>query len=368
MYSIERLLDVMVKSEASDLYISLGAYPMLKIEGETIPIEEEKITAENLEQLRQSLMNENQQAKFDAENELDFALSFPGLGRFRINYFMQRGSEASVIHHVLEQIKSIEELNLPVLLNELALQERGLLLIVGAVGSGKSTTLAALVDNRNQTMAGHILTLEDPIEFLHQHKKSIVNQREIGQDTYSYRRALKSALREAPSLLLMGEIRDIESMAIALNFAETGHLVLSTLHAANTTQAVERMLSLHDVAFQDLIRMQLSENLTAIVAQRLVPTIEGGRIPATEILLPSARIRDLIRKGDTHLLHHSLEFAISDGMQSFDQCLHQLYRDEKITKETAIRFYDRTTDLKMKILAGEKHEITSVIELVTDEE
>jgi twitching motility protein PilU len=359
MYKIERLLEVMVKSEASDMYISLGAYPMLKIEGETIPIEEEKITTEMLEQLRISLMNENQRAKFDAENELDFALSFPGLGRFRINYFMQR---------VATHIRSIKELNLPEVLNNLALQERGLILIVGAVGSGKSTTLAALVDNRNRTMPGHILALEDPIEFLHQHKKSIVNQREIGQDTYSYRRALRAALREAPSLLLMGEIRDIESMAIALNFAETGHLVLSTLHAANTTQAVERMLSLHDAAFQDLIRMQLSENLSAIIAQRLVPTIEGGRIPATEILLPSARIQDLIRKGDTHLLHHSLEFSISDGMMSFDQCLHKMYRDEKITKETAIRYADRTTDLKMKIHSGEKHEITSNIELETDEE
>ena len=368
MYSIERLLDVMVKSEASDMYISLGAYPMLKIEGETIPIEEEMVTTEILEQLKHSLMNEDQRAKFDAENELDFALSFPGLGRFRINYFIQRGSEAIVIHHILMYIKSIEELNLPELLNDLALRERGLLLVVGAVGSGKSTTLAAVVDNRNQTMAGHILTLEDPIEFLHEHKKSIGKQREIGQDTYSYRRALRSALREAPSLLLMGEIRDVESMAIALNFAETGHLVLSTLHAANTTQAVERMLSLHETAFQNLIRIQLSENLIAIIAQRLVPTIDGGRIPATEILLPSARIRDLIRKGDTHLLHNSLEFASAEGMQSFDQCLLKMYRDEKITRETAVRYSDRPTDLKMKIHAGEKHEITSVIELVTDED
>ncbi len=368
MYSIEKLLKVMVKSNASDLYISLGAYPMLKVGNDTIPLEEEVITPEILTHLKDNLLTDEQKEIYKREYELDFAYSFPGVGRFRINYFKQRGTDAIVMHQILSIIKNIEELNLPAQLNDLVLNKRGIILIVGSVGAGKSTTLSALIDHRNRTMSGHILTLEDPIEFLHQHKKSIVNQREIGNDSLSYSRALKSALRESPALLLMGEIRDRDSMLTALNFAETGHLVLTTMHAATVTQAIERIFNLHGTAFQALVRMQLSENIRAIIAQRLIPSVDHNLIPATEILLPSARVRDLIRKGDTHLLHNTIEFSKNEGMQSFDQCLLQMYKDKKIDKETAIRYSDHQTDLTMQIKADEKHYSTEKIELYKSDE
>jgi twitching motility protein PilU len=365
MYSIEKLLKIMVESNASDLYLSLGAFPMLKIEGKTIPLEKDKITEDTLNDLEKSILSDEQQMIFKREHELDFAYSFPGVGRFRINYFKQRGTSSIVLHQVLSKIRNVKELNLPAHFNDLVLNKRGIILVVGQVGCGKSTTLAALIDHRNKTMPGHILTLEDPIEFLHQHKKSIVNQREIGNDTLSFAKALKSALREAPDMLLIGEIRDRESMLTALNFAETGHLVLSTLHAANVTQAIERIFNMHGTAYQDLIRMQLSENICAIISQRLVVSLENKLLPATEILLPSARVRDLIRKGDTHLLHSTIEFAKGDGMQSFDQCLYDMYQDKKIDLETAIRYADHQTDLTMKIKSGERHQSTEKIELVT---
>ena len=351
MYSIETLLKLMIKSKANDLFISLGSYPVLTIGSDVVSLKEEKVSTETLQDFRKSFLTTEQEDIFIKEKELDFAYSFPGVGRFRVNYFLQRGSDAMVVHYIPTAIKPLDELGLPQNLSKIALEDRGLILIVGSAGSGKSTTLAALIDHRNQNKTGHILTLEDPIEFLHQHKKSIVNQREIGQDSHSFKRALKSALRENPSALLMGEIRDMETIATAVNFAETGHLVLSTMHATNTQLAVERIFNIYGPDLQKAARDQLSENINAIIAQRLVPTKDKQLIPAIEILLPSSRVKDLIKKGEIHLLPRALEFSRTEGMQTFDQCLLQFYKDGIITPETAINYSDHKTDITMKIKA-----------------
>lgn len=351
MYNIETLLKLMIESKANDLFISLGAYPVLTIGSETVRLEDEKVSNEMLTGFRKSFFTSEQEQIFIREKELDFAYSITNVGRFRVNYFVQRGSDAIVIHHIPTAIKTPEELGLPQSLSKIALEARGLVLIVGAAGSGKSTTLAALIDHRNRNKTGHILTLEDPIEFLHQHKKSIVNQREIGQDSLSFKKALKSALRQNPSALLMGEIRDMDTIATAVNFAQTGHLVLSTMHATNTQLAVERIFNIYGAGLQKTARDQLSENINAIIAQRLVPTKDGKLFPAVEILLPSARVKDLIKKGEIHLLPRALEFSRAEGMQTFDQCLLQLHKDGIITPETAINYSDHKTDITMKIMA-----------------
>ena len=353
----------MIESKANDLFISLGAYPVLTIGSNIVRLKEEKVSNELLVEFRKSLLTSEQEQIFIREKELDFAYSFPGVGRFRINYFVQRGTDALVVHHIPIAIKTTKELGLPASLNEIALEDRGLVLIVGSAGSGKSTTLASLIDHRNINKTGHILTLEDPIEFLHQHKKSIVNQREIGQDSLSFKRALKSALRENPSALLMGEIRDMDTIATAVNFAETGHLVLSTMHATNTQLAVERIFNIYGPELQKTAREQLSENINAIIAQRLVPTKDGKLIPAVEILLPSARVKDLIKKGEIHLLPRALEFSRTEGMQTFDQCLLQLYKEDIITPETAIASSDHKTDITMKIKAEGWDRKSSAIQL-----
>ncbi|NOZ09147.1 MAG: PilT/PilU family type 4a pilus ATPase [FCB group bacterium] len=364
-YKVEDLLKIMAESKASDLFISIGAYPTLKIGSEIHVIEEKKVTFEMLETLRSSLLTEQQQEGFRKDHDLDFIYSFPGVGRFRINYFQQRGSDAFVIHQILNRIKSIDELALPVQLKNLTLKERGLILVVGQAGSGKSTTIAAMIDHRNATLPGHILTLEDPIEFLHSHKKSIVNQREIGHDAKNYTQALKSALRESPSMISIGEIRDIETMSAALNFSETGHLVISTLHAVNTSQTIERIVSFFDPYLQVMVRSQISNNLEAVIAQRLVPGIDGNNIAAHEIMFPSARVKDLIQRGDTHLLKTTIEASNNEGMQSFDQSLFNLYREGRITRETAVWYADNQSDLRLRISTEEEQEASLSIQLKT---
>ncbi len=367
MYTLETLLKLMIESKANDLFISLGAYPVLTIGNKNVRLKEEKVSIELLKNFRKSFLTSEQEQIFIREKELDFAYSITDVGRFRINYFMQRGSDAIAVHHIPIAIKSTEDLGLPQSLNKIVLEDRGLVLVVGSAGSGKSTTLAALIDHRNQNKSGHILTLEDPIEFLHQHKKSIVNQREIGQDSLSYKRAMKSALRENPSVLLMGEIRDMDNIATAINFAETGHLVLSTMHATNAQLAVERIFNIYGAELQKTARDQLSENLNAIIAQRLVPTKDNKLIPVVEILLPSARVKDLIKKGEIHLLTRALEFSRVEGMQTFDQNLLQLYKDGIITPATAINYSDHKTDLTMKIKAEGWDKKEHTIQLDLDE-
>lgn len=367
MYTIEDLLNVMGETEASDLFVALGAYPMLKISGKTIPLEKEIVTLQIMNALKSEILDENNTALYAQNKELDFTYSLPGKGRFRVNIFRQRNSDSFVIRRIVSEIKTLEELNLPTLLGNLVEKERGLILVVGATGSGKSTTMAAMVDHRNANIPGHILTLEDPIEFLHSHKKSILTQREIGTDTKSYNTALKSALREAPSMLLIGEIRDEETMTATLNFAETGHLVLSTLHSNNAYQTIERIESFYPSVQQKMIRMQLSQNLLAIVAQRLVPTISGGFIAVMEVMLSTARIRDLIHKGEIQLLRHTIESSTNEGMQLFDQSLYHFYKKEHISEETAIQYSDRPNDLKLKIRSKEVQMFTQKIELADDD-
>jgi len=367
MYTLQDLLTVMVEADASDLYISVGAFPMVKISGEVYPIEKEKLNTENLLQLKAEMLNEEQLANYEAQKELDYTLSLAGVGRFRVNYFRQRGTDSFVVRQIVSKIKSLADLKLPPILSELALKERGLILVVGATGSGKSTTLAAMVDHRNAHKSGHILTLEDPIEFLHPHKMSVVNQREIGHDTDSYSKALKSALREAPSVLLVGEIRDHEAMQSALNFSETGHLVFSTLHATNTSQTIDRILSFYDRFEKDLAQMQLSQNLLAIVAQRLVPMENGKLTAALEILVSNARIRDLIQKGSVDLLTQAIRSGVSENMQLFDQALFKLYKEKKISEFTAIEFADHPTDLKLMISSTEQRQPNQEINLLGDE-
>jgi twitching motility protein PilU len=363
MYSIEELLNVMVEVNASDLYISMGAYPMMNISGETVPLEKDIITSKILEKLKLEMLTSKQSEKFQIDRELDFTYSLPNVGRFRVNYFKQRNSDAFVVRQIIEKISSFHELGLPDLIGELALAKRGLVLIVGGTGSGKSTTLASLVDYRNSNLSGHILTLEDPIEFLHRHKKSVVNQREIGQDSSSYQAALKSALREAPSMLLIGEIRDQATMNAALSFAETGHLVLSTLHAKTASQTIERILSFFEPIQHEMVKLQLSQNINGIVAQRLVPGIGGGRQASMEILLSSARVKDLIHKGEIELLQRTIENSNSEGMISFDQSLFKLFKSELISEEDAVQYADHPTDLKLLIRTVAKNTYTMKIEL-----
>jgi len=367
MLTIETLLELVIESKASDLFISVGAYPMLKIEGEMIRLKEVEITPDIMQEIYNSLLNEEQKQIFNSEKELDFSYSYPGVGRFRVNCFTQRGTSTFVIHHIPDKIVSINELNLPTILHDIALEDRGLVLFVGSAGSGKSTAMAALIDYRNQQKAGHILTLEDPIEFIHSHRKSIVNQREIGQDSDSYMRALKSALREAPSVLLMGEIRELIHATTAITLAETGHLVLSTMHATNAQIALERLFNIHGPEYQESLQRQLSENLIAIFAIRLVPMKNAKLIPAVEVLLSSARIKDLISKGEVNLIHHSIELARAEGMQTFDQCLMDYYNDGKISAETALQYADHKTDISMQIHEKEWDEKDINIELELDE-
>lgn len=367
MYKIDDLLNVMVEAEASDLYVTLGAYPMLKIKGEVLPLEKEIIVPEALEKLKTSLLNTKQLNEFKDNKELDYTYSLSGIGRFRINFFRQRNSDAFVVRRIVLEIKTLEDLQLPPLMGELANRERGLILVVGSTGCGKSTTLAAMLDHRNREKSGHILTLEDPVEFLHNHNKSIVNQREVGQDTKSFHHALRSALREAPSMLMLGEIRDETTMSAALNFAETGHLVLSTLHANNASQTMERILSFYEIGKHDMINLQFSQTFAAIIAQRLIPTADDSRTAIFEILLSTARARDLLKRGEFELLRNTITRGASEGMRLFDDSLFGLYQEKKITEDTALIYADRPTDLLLKIRSTYKHKKTRNIELLDEE-
>ncbi len=363
MYEIDDLLTVMTEAGASDMFITLGAFPMLTINGEVVPLEKETITLEILEKLKSGLLSDEQLEKFTIEKDLDYTYSLSGVGRYRINFFRQRNSDAFVVRRISQEIQSLEELGLPSILGELTLKEHGLILVVGATGSGKSTTLASMIDHYNQNKSGHILTLEDPIEFLHKHKKCVINQREIGQDTKSYQRAIHSAVREAPSLLLLGEIRDEVTMSAALNFAETGHLVLSTLHSTNTVQTLERILGFFDASKHDIVSLQLSQTLVSIVAQRLIPSVDNKRIPAMEILLSTERVRDLLRNGEVDLLRNTIAESSLEDMCLFDQSLYNLYHAQKITEETALHYADRPTDLLLKFRMRGRKKNTEKIKL-----
>lgn len=345
---------LMVDKEASDLFFSVGAPPNIKIQGITAPIGQAPIKSQQMSEIVMSIMNDDQQKEFEANMELNMALSLTGVGRFRINLFRQRGEVAMVVRYIKGNIPSIEELKLPPILKTIVQELRGLVLVVGSTGSGKSTALAAMIDYRNQTTRGHILTIEDPIEYIHEHKKCIVDQREIGIDTLNYDNALKNAMREAPDVILIGEIRERNSMKHAIAYAETGHLCISTLHANNANQTLDRIINFFPEDAKQQILMDLSLNLRAIISLRLIPGVDSQRIAAVEILINTPYISDLIEKGKVDEIKEVMARSTEQGMQTFDQALMNLYKAGKITKESAIKFADSKNNVGLQIRLGEE--------------
>ncbi len=346
-------LKILVQHDGSDLYLTMGAPPAAKFQGVLKPLENIKLSNERIIEIANSMMDDEQRASFEHVPEMNLAISEPGIGRFRVNIFKQRNCYALVIRNIKVDIPNAESLGLPQILKDKIMEKRGLILFVGGTGSGKSTSLAALIDHRNSNASGHIITIEDPIEFIHPHKKSLVNQREVGVDTLSYEDALKNTLRQAPDVILIGEIRSQETMEHALAFAETGHLCLSTLHANNANQALDRIINFFPEERRGQLLMDLSLNLQAFVSQRLVPTIEGKRVAAIEILLGTKLVSDLIHKGDIHGLKEAMEKSENIGMQTFDMHLLRLYKSGVISLDEALRNSDSPNNLKLKINLSE---------------
>ncbi len=342
-------LRLMVQRNGSDLYFSTGACPHVKINGQTAAIGETKLEQGVVSQLAYSIMSDEQIREFEATMECNLAISVASLGRFRVNVFRQRGDTSMVIRYIKGEIPSIEELNLPQTLKNLIMEKRGLILVVGSTGSGKSTTLASMIDYRNENTTGHILTIEDPIEFLHPHKKSVVNQREIGLDSMSYENALKNAMREAPDVILIGEIRDAATMQHAIAYAETGHLCLSTLHANNANQALDRIINFFPDSAHRQLYNDLSLNLKSVVSQRLIPTKDGGRRAAVEILLQTSYVAELIQKGKIHDIKEAMEQGEQRGMVTFDQSLYDLFTEGAISLEEALSHADSRNNLALRI-------------------
>jgi twitching motility protein PilU len=352
---IQELFKIMVEKEASDLYLTVARPPMYRIEGKIQSMGDHQFTPEELESFVKSVMSENQLREYGKDLELNMAMSLPGVSRFRVNVFRQRGSAGMVIRRVKAEVSTLEELGLPETLKEITMTKRGLVLVVGATGSGKSTTLAAMVDHRNATESGHIITIEDPIEFVHRHKKSIVTQREVGLDTHSFQAALKNTLRQAPDVILIGEIRDTETMEAAVTFAETGHLCLGTLHSNNANQAIERIMNFFPLERHAQIYLQLSLNLRSIISQRLIPSLDGKRVAALEILMDTPRVRDLVKRGEVDILKEAMEQGVQEGCQTFDQALFMLYKEGQIGLDQALINADSANNLRLKIkLAGLK--------------
>jgi twitching motility protein PilU len=338
---------------ASDLFVTAGAAPSIKVDGSIKPLTREVLKPSQSRALVYSTMNDKQLAEFEGTSECNFAISAPGIGRFRVSAFMQRNSPGMVLRAINDHIPSLEELNLPPVLRDLSMTKRGLILFVGGTSTGKSTSLASMIDYRNNNHAGHIITIEDPIEYIHQHKKSIITQREVGIDTESFEIALKNTLRQAPDVILMGEIRSAETMKYGLQFAETGHLCMATLHANNANQALDRIVAFFAPEHHDQLWMDMSLNLKAIVAQQLLPTVDGkGRRAAIEVMINTPLIQDLIRKGEVHKLKELMAKSNESGMQTFDQALYQLYAEGSITYEDALAHADSANDLRLMIKLG----------------
>ncbi len=347
--SIKQLLSVMNKQDASDLYITVGMPPSYRINGQVRTLKQPALTAAQCERLANSTMNERQKAAFASDYEMNMALSFDGVGRFRVNVFRQRGHIGMVIRKVNLEIPTLEGLGLPEIFQDISMQTRGLVLMVGATGSGKSTSLAAMIDWRNSNQAGHIISIEDPIEFIHAHKKCVITQREVGTDTLEYQTALKNTLRQAPDVILIGEIRDRETMEHALEFAETGHLCLATLHANNANQALERIINFFPEEMHPQVSLNLAMNLKALLSQRLVKTPDEKRIPAIEILINTPRIADLIGKWAITEIKESMASGKTYGMQTFDQALQELWMQGVITEDEALRHADSVNNLRLQI-------------------
>lgn len=346
-------LKLMVEKNASDLFITVDSPVKIKLEGQATPVGKTILTGDICKAAAYNIMNDIQIKHFEETFECDFAIALEdGSARFRVNVFRQRGEVAMVLRLIPSKIPTVEELGLPEILNEMVMNKRGLILMVGATGSGKSTTLAAMINHRNQNSAGHILTIEDPVEFSHPNLKSILNQREVGVDTLSYRNALRASLREAPDVILIGEIRDRETMEAAMELSNTGHLALSTLHANNSNQAMERVINMFPQAAHQQLFMDLSLNIRAVISQRLVTGIDGKRCAAIEILVNTPHIADLILKGDLDEMKIAMEESGQKGMQTFDKALFNLYKEGRIELEEALNNADSRTNLEAKINFG----------------
>lgn len=346
---ISPFLKLMVEKGASDLFFSVGAPVNIKIEGVTRPLKMPPLQPGEIGAIAHSLMSPKQIAEFETRLELNLALVDEQIGRFRVNLFMQRGETGMVVRHIKSTIPPIAELGLPPVLERLVMLKRGLVLIVGATGSGKSTTLAAMVNHRNRNASGHILTVEEPIEFIHEHQRSVVDQREVGIDTLSYDDALKNAMREAPDVIVIGEIRDRATMQHAIAYSETGHLCLSTLHANNANQAIERAINFFPEDAHRQLLLDLGINLAGVIAQRLVPGLRQKLVPAVEVLLSSAHVADLISKGDIAGIKDAMSHGNEIGMRTFDQALFELFMEGRISREEALRNADSRTDLSLRI-------------------
>ena len=342
-------LKAMAQHDASDLYLTVGVPPNLRGDNQLIPLTDRVLSAEEINEMLNSILTSRQKREFETRMELNTSLDMGDYGRFRVNVMRQRQHSALVIRRIISTIPSFEQLRLPNVLANLAMEKRGIILVTGMTGSGKSTTLASMIDHRNTNRFGHIITIEDPIEYFHEHKKCVVTQREVGVDTDSYAVAMKNSLRQRPDVILVGEIRDREVMEQALSIAETGHLCLATIHTNNSYQAIERVVNLFPEDYHNQIRLNLSMNLKAIVSQRLLPCEKGGLVPAIEIMLNQGLVRELILKGEISKIHDVMEQNNPIGMCSFDQSLLRLYRDGLISEDTAITNSDKPSDLKIKL-------------------
>ena len=346
---LDKLFQLMAEKHASDIFISAGAPINIKIQGNTMPVNQQLMDPAMIEKIAYELMSPDQLKTFEATMEMNLSFGVPRVGNFRINIFRQRASISIVIRYILGNIPPLETLELPSILGDLIMEKRGLILIVGSTGSGKSTTIAAMLDHRNANRSGHILTIEDPIEFLFRHKKSIVNQRELGMDTLGWESALKNAMRQAPDCILIGEIRDKETMQAAIAYAQTGHLCLATLHANNSYHALNRIINFFPLENRTSLFLDLSASLKAIVSQRLVKKPDGKRTPAAEVLLNTRHIQELIERGEVLSIKEAMEQSLAPGSQTFEQDLFRLYRENIITLEEALANADSPTNLSWLI-------------------
>lgn len=350
-------LTLLAKNGGSDLFLSTGAPPCAKFHGKLKPLDKDPFTPGEIRDIAYEIMDDEQQKEFDQELEMNLAYAIPKVGRFRVNIFKQRNEISIVARNIVTDIPNVDSLGLPSVLKDVIMTKRGLVLFVGATGSGKSTSLAALIDHRNTNSSGHIITIEDPIEFIHRHKRSIVNQREIGVDTRSFHQALKNTLRQAPDVILIGEIRDRETMEHAIAFAETGHLCISTLHANNANQALDRIINFFPEERRNQLLLDLSLNLKCFVSQRLIPTLDGKRCAAIEILLGTPTVAQAIHKGEVESIKEIMAKSENLGMQTFDAALFKLYEEGKISFEDALKNADSSNNLRLRIKLESKRGI-----------
>lgn len=347
---MRELLSMMVAKEGSDLFVTVGFPPAIKIHGKITPVSKNALTADNTKALTYAIMNDKQLKEFEATKECNFAVNPAGIGRFRANAFIQQSYAGMVMRTIETEVPNIDKLGLPDVLKDVVMTKRGLVIMVGGTGSGKSTSLAAMIDYRNRNSFGHIITIEDPIEYVHPHKSCIIMQREVGMDTDDWEIALKNTLRQAPDVILIGEIRDKTTMEFGIAFAETGHLAMATLHANSANQALDRIINFFPEERRQQLLMDLSLNLKAVIAQRLLKTTDGkGRAAAIEILLNSPLISDLILKGEVHDIKEIMKKSVDDGMKTFDQALFDLYEDDRVSLEDALRNADSINELRLRI-------------------